>query len=278
MVARMGTAEGTASLSDRLHAAVDLRLVLAVFSGLILLYVYLPVFSLVAFSFNEGGLSFPFVGVTTEWYSVLFEDQSTIDAITRSIKLALVVTAIGTTMATAVAVAYLFGFPGDRLLLYLLIAGIVIPGITYSAGTNILLNQLLGLERGLWLATPVHVVWTLPFATIFLIVGIPSNLREQVEAARVMGADGRTVFREVMLPQIWLSVVGAAIITFTLSYNEGTRSLLLVGQDTTMAIHVFSVSATATLSPDLFALGSVTALVSTVLLVVAGLLVFQFGE
>lgn len=244
---------------------------LGLLTAIVLLYVYLPVISLVAFSFNAGGLSFPFTHVTTHWYGVLLGDQATIAAITLSLRLAAVVTVVGTVMATAVALAYVYGFPGKRLLLYLLIAGIVVPGITYSVGANIFLNQLLGLTKNLWLAAPVHVVWALPFATIFLIVGIPSNLRQQAEAARVMGAADLAVFRGVILPQIWLSVVGAAIIIFTLSYNEGSRSLLLIGQDTTMSLHVLS-EAGASLEPDLFALGAVTALVSTLLLVVAGLL------
>lgn len=271
-----GTRAARPSLTTRVRGAVTLRRALAALAAMMLLYVYLPVLSLVAFSFNAGGLSFPFTAFTLEWYGVLLADASTINAITLSLRLAAVVTVIGTVMATAVALAYVYGFPGNRLLLYLLIAGIVVPGITYSVGANIFLTQLLGLSKELWLATTVHVVWTVPFATIFLIVGIPTTLREQAEAARVMGAPDPTVFREVVLPQIWLAVVGAAIIIFTLSYNEGSRSLLIIGRDTTMSIHVLS-RAGASLQPDLFALGSVTALISTALLAVAGLLLYRGG-
>jgi putative spermidine/putrescine transport system permease protein len=268
------TGESTSTITD----LINIKVVLGIVSALVLLYVYLPVLSLITFSFNAGGLSFPFEGVTTQWYSQLFADEAAIEAIFLSLKLAAVVTVIGTLMSTAVAVAYLYGFPGSRGLLYLLIAGIVVPGITYGLGSNIFLAQMLGLTKNLWLAVPVHVVWAVPFATIFLIVGIPSNLSEQDEAARAMGAGDITVFRKIILPQISLSVVGAAIIVFTLSYNEGTRSLLLLGQDTTMPIQIFSVSGSATLSPQVFALGSVTALASTVLLVVAGYLLLFRGN
>lgn len=257
---------------------IDTKLALGGVTGVVLLYVYLPVISLFVFSFNSGGLSFPFEGFTTEYYASFFADEATFQAITLSLKLAAVVTVIGTFMATAVAIAYLYGFPGSRVLLYVLIAGIVVPGITYSLGSNIFLAQMLGLTKNLWLAIPVHVVWSVPFATIFLIVGIPSNLAEQDEAARAMGASNLTVFREIIFPQISLSVIGAAIIIFTLSYNEGTRSLLLIGQDTTMAIHIFSVSGTATLSPDVFALGSVTAIFSSVMFGIAGYIFLFRGE
>ena len=257
---------------------IDTKLALGGVTGVVLLYVYLPVISLFVFSFNSGGLSFPFEGFTTEYYASFFADEATFQAITLSLKLAAVVTVIGTFMATAVAIAYLYGFPGSRVLLYVLIAGIVVPGITYSLGSNIFLAQMLGLTKNLWLAISVHVVWSVPFATIFLIVGIPSNLAEQDEAARAMGASNLTVFREIIFPQISLSVIGAAIIIFTLSYNEGTRSLLLIGQDTTMAIHIFSVSGTATLSPDVFALGSVTAIFSSVMFGIAGYIFLFRGE
>jgi putative spermidine/putrescine transport system permease protein len=257
---------------------INIKIVLGIFTALVLLYIYLPVISLITFSFNSGGLSFPFESITTEWYAQLFADESAIEAIYLSLQLAGVVTIIGTLMSTAVAVAYLYGFPGSKALLYLLIAGIVVPGITYGLGSNIFLSQMLGLTRNLWLAATVHVVWAVPFATIFLIVGIPSNLSEQDEAARAMGASNFTVFRKIILPQISLSVVGAAIIIFTLSYNEGTRSLLLLGQDTTMPIQIFSVSGSATLSPQVFALGSVTAVFSAVLLGIAGYLLLFRGN
>jgi len=267
----------TAGSTSRLADVVDSKTALAVVTGAVLLYVYVPIISLIVFSFNAGGINFPFEGLSLEWYATLFADEATIEAIVRSLQLAAVVTVIGSVVSTATAVAYLYDFPGSRALLYLLVAGIVVPGITYGVGSRMLFDQLLGLNPNLWLAIPVHVVWVVPFATIFLIVGIPSNLAEQDEAARAMGAGNWTVFREVILPQVSLSVVGAAIIVFTLSYNEGTRSLLLLGQDSTMPIRILSVSQSA-LSADLFALGSTTALFSSVLLAIAGYLLLFRGN
>jgi len=269
----MSTADSTGRRGG-LVGSVDLGHVLLAATVLVLLYVYLPILSLIAFSFNSGGLSFPFGQLTLGWYAKLLADSGVINAIVDSLKLAVVVTLVGTTLSTSVALAYMYGFRARRALLYLLITGIVIPGVTYGIGANILLVDVLGFSKQLWLAIPVHVVWTVPFGAIFLLVGVPSNLLEQEEAARVMGVGRWTAFREVILPQMWMVVVGAAILIFTLSYNEGTRSLLLIGQDTTMAIHVNSVSAGATLTPLVFALGSVTTLLSTVLLLVAGALLF----
>jgi len=257
----------------RLIERVSMRRVLIAFVGFMVVYIYAPILAVIAFSFNSGGLTFPFVGFTTEWYSVLFENQEIIDATVRSLQLALVVTVITTVLSTATALAYRYDFWGQRGLLYLLILGIITPGITYGVGAALVLTQTLGLSGSLWLATPVHVVWTVPFAVIVLLAGFPPNLADNERAARVMGAGRWTRFREIIFPQIAPTVLGAAVFAFTLSYNEATRGLLLVGQDNTLPIQIFAIAAGTRATPELFALGAVTTVFSTILLVIGGFIV-----
>lgn len=264
----------TTSTIAKLSQAVNVRYLLVVYVVLAALFIYAPILSLIAFSFNSGGLTFPFVGFTGQWYGELLANESMLSAISRSLALAVVVTVITTVLGTATAIAYRYEFRGRRLILFLLIFGIITPGITFGVGATLFLNEVLALEKGLWLATTVHVVWTLPFAVIVLLAGFPPNLASNERAARVMGADRVTTFREITLPQIAPTVLGAAVFAFTLSYNEATRSLLLVGQDNTMPIEVFAIASSKRATPELFALGSVTTVLSTLLLVVAGLLVF----
>jgi len=267
---RTGSSDRNKSLLTRLSEAVNVKVALTVFALFMVVYIYAPILSLIVFSFNSGGLTFPFIGFSTEWYTVLFENQGFIDATFRSLQLALVVTAITTVLSTATALAYRYDFWGQRGLLYLLILGIITPGITYGVGASLFLTELLGLDTSLWLATPVHVVWTVPFAVIILLAGFPRNLAENERAARVMGADRWTRFREIILPQIAPTVLGAAVFAFTLSYNEATRGLLLVGRDNTLPIAIFAEAAGTRATPELFALGSVTTIFSTVLLAVGG--------
>jgi putative spermidine/putrescine transport system permease protein len=269
--------EGSAAETSALGSLVErisVKHVLLVYTALIALYIYAPILSVIGFSFNSGGLTFPFVSFTTEWYVELVNTESMVEAVSRSLQLAIVVMVITTLLATATALAYRREFFGGRALLFLLILGIITPGITYGVGATLFLNELLGLDKGLWLAVPVHVVWALPFAVIVLLAGFPPNLAENEEAARVMGADRVTVFRQIILPQIAPTVLGAAVFAFTLSYNEATRSLLLLGDQNTMPLEVFSIASATRATPVLFALGSITTIASTVLLGVAGLLVF----
>ncbi len=262
------------SILVRLSERLNTRYVLIAFVAFMVVYIYAPILSLIAFSFNSAGLTFPFVSFTTEWYTVLFENQTIIDATIRSLQLALVVTVITTVLSTTTAMAYRYDFWGQRGLLYLLILGIITPGITYGVGASLFFSELLGISQNLWLATPVHVVWTMPFAVIVLLAGFPRTLAENERAARVMGANRWTRFREIILPQIAPTVLGAAVFAFTLSYNEATRGLLLVGQENTLPIQIFAVAAGTRATPELFALGAVTTVFSTLLLAVGGLVIY----
>ncbi|WP_090309526.1 ABC transporter permease [Natronorubrum texcoconense] len=261
------------SALTRLVQWVDMKRLLAAYFILISLYIYAPMLALIAFSFNSGGISPPYQGFTLAWYSELAANQGIINSVLRSIQLALVVTVITTVLGTAAALAYRFDFRGRKLFLYLIVLGIITPGIAFSVGSTLLLNEVLGLSRSMWVALPAHVVWTLPFAVIVLLAGFPPNLAQNEEAARVMGADRVTTFREIVLPQIAPTVLGAAVFAFTLSYNEAERGLLLVGRDRTMPMEVFSIASAERATPELFALGSVTTVFSTILLLVAGGLV-----
>ena len=268
------TTSAETSVLTSLVENISVKPVIAVYSILMALFVYLPILSVVAFSFNSAGLTFPFDNFTLQWYEQLFSNQALMTAVIRSLQLALVVTVITTVLATATALAYRYDFWGQRGLLFLLILGIITPGITYGVGATLFLNELFGLTKGLWLAAPVHVVWTLPFAVIVLLAGFPPTLAKNEEAARVMGADNRTVFRKIILPQVAPTVLGAAVFAFTLSYNEATRGLLLVGSDNTMPLQVFAIASGTRVTPTLFALGSITTIASTFLLAGAGFLVF----
>lgn len=273
MATRQQGASHRFSRIDSVIDRINVRWMILAYAIIVTLYVYTPTISLIVFSFNEGGMFPPFEGVTSEWYRILWANEEMRAAIGRSIQLGLVVTVISTVLATLTALAYRYEFFGKRWILYLLLMGIIVPGVTYGVGAMLFFNRFLGLSRSLWLAVPVHVVWVVPFAVIVLLAGIPPHLTRNEEAALVLGANRITVFREVILPQIAPAVLGAAVFAFTLSYNEGTRGLLLVGEGTTVPLQIFSVASVERISPDLFALGAATTVFSTVLLIVAAFLV-----
>jgi len=85
------------------------------------------------------------------------------------------------------------------------------------------------------------------------------------EAARDMGADEWTVFKEITLPLILPGIVAAGLFGFTLSYDEFARTLQTAGSLNTLPLEIWSMTLNVT-SPSLYALGTVTTIVSFVII------------
>lgn len=240
---------------------------------LLTLFVYLPIFSLTAFSFNAGGLTFPFKAFSLEWYVKLFQSPRLMEAVSRSLALALVTMVLTTFLSFMTAYVLRERFRGKILLFYLFVLGIVIPGIAYGLGTA-LFYQALGVKKSLWAALPVHVVWTLPFGIILMMAGFDPKIRAYEAAAKTLGGDDWSILREILLPLLFPTLLGTALFAFTLSYNESERSIFLLGTDNTIPAEILAqLSARAT--PELYALGALSTAVSVLSLGLVGWLVLR---
>jgi len=94
------------------------------------------------------------------------------------------------------------------------------------------------------------------------------------EAARDLGASDSKTFWEIVFPLIAPSLIGIALLAFTLSYDEFTRTSLVSGQDNTLPLEVFGMTTNVT-SPALYALGTLTTLFSFTMITLA-FLAFRF--
>jgi len=156
-------------------------------------------------------------------------------------------------------------FKGSGLLFYTIMSGIMVPGILLSLGMATLLKQL-GIPPAWWSSgLGVHVVWTLPFGFLIMMAVFNRFDHRLEEAARDMGANEWTVFKEVTLPLIMPGIVAAGLFGFTLSYDEFARTTLLSGADNTLPLDI-NASMTQRIRPTLFALGTATTLFSLLMI------------
>ena len=113
-----------------------------------------------------------------------------------------------------------------------------------------------------------HLTWTLPIAFLIML-GIFNRFNPSYEeAARDLGASDAKTFLEIVLPLIAPSLIGVSLLTFTLSYDEFTRTSLVSGQYNTLPLEIFGMTTNVT-SPALYALGTLTTLFSFSLIIVA---------
>lgn len=217
--------------------------------AVVLIFFYTPIFTLIAFSFQQGRyLTLPFEGVSLEWYAALLDNANARGALFNSSLIALVTMAASTvlgTMAGIVAVRY--RFPGKAGFLGLAAAPLVFPqlllGIVLLLWFSVL-GRWIGFSNGMWTAVVGHIVYIAPFAMVIVAVQVFNFDATLEDAARDCGASTYEVYRYVTIPLLWPGIFAAAIFSFLLSWGNFYLTYSLAGSTRTLPTFVFSGIAT----------------------------------
>lgn len=218
-------------------------------SWLIAVYVflYIPIVTLVVYSFNASPLVSVWAGFTFKWYGALAKDSELISGLILSFKIAtlsgLLSVVFGT--MTAFALVRYRRFRGRTLLSSLANAPLVMPDVI--VGLTLLL-MLVTVQR--WTGFPERGLFTILLGhallgTAYAAVVVMSRLREfdirKEEAAMDLGCKPWQVFVLVTLPLIAQALVSAFLLTFTLSFDDVVLAAFLSGPgSTTMPLVIFS--------------------------------------
>ncbi len=266
---------------------------LAFVFGLFVLFLYGPVITIFVLSFQgpEGGLTFPMRGWSTHWYGELWKGLGVVDigaALRRSLMLGLVVMVLTVLLSLLAGLAFRKKLTGGNLLFYVTVASLIMPSIIVSLGIGLqfrLLDGLfkwvleaLGATTALESYTTVlgmftsglgaHLTWTLPFGLLIMFAVFNRFNPAYEEAARDQGATPWQTFAHVVLPLIGPSVVGIGMFGFTLSWDEIARSSQAIGDLNTLPLELQGLTTTVT-TPAIYALGTVTTLVSLLVITLA---------
>jgi putative spermidine/putrescine transport system permease protein len=246
---------------------------LAAFFTLFVLFLYGPMSAIYILSFQgpTGGLTFPMQGASLHWFHALFAQQRTGDfagAFTRSITLALIVLTLTVAFSVLAGLAFRRRFPGSSLVFYLAVASLIMPGILVGLGVG-LTFQLFEVQTRWYLsALGAQLTWTLPFGLLIMFAVLSRFNRSYEEAGRDLGANNWQIFWMVVVPIVIPGIIGVALFGFTLSYDEFPRSLLTAGAQNTLPMEIWGMTTNVT-SPALYALGTVTTLVSFAVIALA---------
>ena len=244
------------------------------------MYGPMAVIFLLSFQGANGGMSFPMTGVSTTWFTQLLSATGRVgdipSAFVRSLELAILASLLTTVICVSAGMAFRRRFFGAGVLFYTAVASLVMPSLFVGFGIALGFKEL-GWRTGLFTSgLGAQLTWTLPFGLMITFATIGRFDRRYEEAAADLGASAWQRFQDIILPIIMPGVIGVALFGFTLSYDEFPRSELTVGTANTLPLEIWAMT-TAAISPVLFALGTVTTIVSfavlTGALVAIGLIV-----
>ena len=273
----------------RTKAAPGYRL-LALFFALFVLFMYGPMLVIVVLSFQgpQGGLTFPLRGLSLHWFRELAEGLGVVDigaALRRSLGLGLAVMLFTVAFSVLAGLAFRKKLAGGNALFFVVVASLIMPSIIVSLGIGLefrLLDtgikkalELLGMQQtldnygtslGLFTsALGAHLTWTLPFGLLIMFAVFNRFNPAYEEAARDLGATPWQGFRHVVLPLIAPAIVGIGMFGFTLSWDEIARTSQAIGDVNTLPLELQGLTTTVT-TPSIYALGTVTTLISFIVM------------
>jgi spermidine/putrescine transport system permease protein len=241
-------------------------------------FLYVPIFLLVLFAFNDSEtVGLPFRGVTTRWFSEALADPALVDAFWTSIKVACISVAFSLVLGTLAAI-YLARARGRLrgLSLGTLALPMLMPPVVLGLAIIIGLNAL-GLERGLWTIIAGHVLLTLPIVVMLLVVRFEGLDATHELAALDLGAPPWKAFVRVVIPQTLPALVAAAMLAFAFSMDEFILTFLVTGSDTTLPLYIYG-SLRFQVSPALNAISTLMLFGSFALVLLGVLVMYGRGR
>jgi len=229
---------------------------LGLHSWLTYLFLYGPMVILVIFSFNKARINAVWTGFTLEWYRVLFADTAMAGALQNSLIIGIVSTILATVIGTFTAIAmYRYKFPGKKIFDSILYMPIIIPDIVMGIS---LLSFYVFIHFTLGLVSIIiaHVAFNISFVAVVVRARLYGYNKTLDEAAMDLGATPVQTFMKVTLPIILPGVISAALIAFTLSFDDYLITSFVAGiGSTTLPVKVYAMMKFG-VSPEINALST----------------------
>jgi len=241
------------------------------------LFLYIPIFMLIVFSFNSSRQDMIWSGFTLHWYQALTEDQEIISGFMLSLKIALLSASASVVLGTFAAFVLnnYRQFAGRALFKGMVSSPLVMPEVIIGLSLLLMLvsvEKMFGFpSRGLFTIWFGHTVLGMAYATVVVESRLQEMNKSLSEAAMDLGCKPHQVFGLVTLPNITQALASAWLLTFTLSLDDVVLSAFLTGPGySTMPIVIFS-RARLGLDPRVNAVAALTILVVSIGVILSSL-------
>ena len=243
-----------------------------IYMALVLMFLYVPIFVLIVFSFNETKSRSVFSGFTLEWYAKLFRNEVIISSLVNTIIIAVTASIAATVLGTlaAIGINSMRKFP-KAVVMNITNMPIVNPEIVTGVSLMLLFvffAARMNLEFGFVTLVIAHITFDVPYVVLSVLPKLKQMNRFTYEAALDLGATPGYALWHVLIPECKQGIVTGALLAFTLSLDDFTISYFTTSplvQNLSTLIY----SATKLgISPVYYALSSLMFVVLLVLLMI----------
>ena len=242
-------------------------------------FFYIPILSMIVFSFNASRLATVWGGFSTKWYVSLLSNDKVIDALLLSLKIAFVSATIATILGTMAGIALVrfTRFRGRVLFSGLVTAPLIMPEVITGISSLIffiMLADWIGWpgQRGFTTITLAHITFSMVFVTTIIQARMVQADRAIEEAAMDLGSRPWQVLFDITLPVIFPAILSGWLLAFTISLDDVVISSFVTGPgSTTLPLLIWS-KVKLGVTPDINALATLMVLTVGVCVVAAGVI------
>ncbi|NLC64695.1 MAG: ABC transporter permease [Erysipelothrix sp.] len=242
------------------------------FASLFLMFVffYLPIVIMIVFSFNSSKSLTHFSSFSTRWYEDLFNNREMVAAVRVSITVALISTVVSTMVGTLTAIGLVNSKKLIRnVILQINNLPIMNPEIVTAIGLMLLFIAF-KIPRGYITMLLAHIAFSIPYVILTVLPKLRKLDPNLADAAMDLGATPTQALVKVILPQITPSIISAALLAFTMSFDDFVISYFVTGNGVkNISILVYTMS--KRINPSVNALSTIMVVVVTIFLIIINL-------
>ncbi len=247
-----------------------------VYLALVLLFLYVPIFVLIVFSFNETKSRSVFSGFTLDWYERLFHNKIIISSLINTIIIAVIASIASTVLGTLAAI----GINSMRKVPKTVVMNVTnMPIINPEIVTGVSLMLLfvffaarMNLEFGFVTLLIAHITFNVPYVILNVMPKFNQMSPHIYEAAQDLGCSPFQAFRKVVLPEIMPGVVSGFLMAFTYSLDDFVISYFTSGSTSqTLPITIYSMTRRK-VSPEINALSTLIFATVVIVLIVKNII------
>jgi spermidine/putrescine transport system permease protein len=243
--------------------------------GLTLFFLYAPLITLIAFSFNDSRRNIVWRGFTLKYYEKALDNDSLMIAMGNSLTIAFLSTIISVILgALAAVMLWRFRFPFKTATEGAMALPIVVPEICMGVAMLVFFARIgfptdLPWPLSLGAITIAHITFCFPFVTMVVRSRLTSFNREEEEAAKDLGASEWQAFRDVLLPHMKPGLIAGGLLAFTLSLDDFVITFFTSGPNTiTFPVKVYSM-VRFSVTPEVNAASALLILLTVILTTIA---------
>lgn len=209
--------------------------------SLFFIVLYVPVLSVVLYSFNKSSSTAQWAGFTLNWYRELFNDRVIFESFKVSIEVALLTSVLSAVIGTASAIISIYVTKKtEKAIDGMMFLPLIVPEVALGVSLLIFFSSL-KLPFGIFTLVISHSLFCVPYVYMMVQLRLKEINISIIEAARDLGAGKWQIIKTIILPLVMPSTMTASLLALAMSLDDVIISTYMAGPtSTTLPVHIFS--------------------------------------